>query len=184
MERPRFIRVRLVMDPPSIERFYREFAEHIAQPGAIEYRCGGLPGTGNDAAHMISDIEGFSRPLSPEWRWLPTRLSTLMRRINARHWQLPLDGATEMQLVRYHAGDDFNWHTDVNNLAGIAAKREISMSVTLRMAEAGGGVEVEGAGVAPEAPGDAVLFPSKEVHRAVPVTIGTRDSLIFRMGRA
>ena len=81
------------------------------------------------------------------------------------------------QLTAYHAGQFYEWHTDLG--AGDTSLRKISVVVELLHSDnlTGGGLEILNQNVRLQ-PGDAVVFPSFALHRALPVVSGVRWSLV------
>ena len=80
-------------------------------------------------------------------------------------------------------GGHFNWHVDSRggqtDEPPHLAKRVLSGSLVLEGPEDGGALEIEGAPVAPQTAGSAILFPSLNTsHRVTPVTRGRRVSLV------
>ena len=81
------------------------------------------------------------------------------------------------------AGGHFDWHVDSRGGEPDEplhlAKRRLSGSLVLEGPEEGGVLEIEGAPVASQTTGSAILFPSlNTTHRVTPVTRGRRVSLI------
>ena len=94
----------------------------------------------------------------------------------------------QLQLTRYATGQLYNWHMDLG--AGAMSRRKISLVVELAAGGYdGGGIEVfygEGTGNRIAlGQGDALVFPSFIMHRALPVQSGTRWTLVSWLnGRA
>jgi hypothetical protein len=120
--------------------------------------------------------------------WAPTsafpevfaRLHDVAQQLNpGLDTSAPLQGAA--QLTQYAAGQHHDWHMDLG--AGPMSLRKLSVVVELAQAEAGGGLEIfygdKRDNRLPLGIGDAVVFPSFIMHRAVPVTRGTRFSLVW-----
>ena len=87
----------------------------------------------------------------------------------------------QLQLTRYAAGQLYDWHMDLGG--GAMSLRKISVVVELAGGGYdGGGIEVfygEGSGNRIAlGQGDALLFPSFIMHRALPVQSGTRWTLV------
>jgi len=87
----------------------------------------------------------------------------------------------QLQLTRYAAGQLYGWHMDLGS--GAMSLRKISVVVELAGGGYnGGGIEVfygEGSGNRIAlGQGDALLFPSFIMHRALPVQSGTRWTLV------
>jgi PKHD-type hydroxylase len=87
----------------------------------------------------------------------------------------------QLQLTRYAKDQLYNWHMDLG--AGAMSLRKISVVVELGAGDYdGGGIEVfygEGTGNRMAlGQGDALIFPSFIMHRALPVQSGTRWTLV------
>lgn len=120
-----------------------------------------------------------------ELYWLDTqsnailneRLTDVVKKFN-EDMQFDLDlnfGAA--QLTAYHPGQFYEWHTDLG--VGATSLRKISVVVELLHSDdlTGGGLEILNQNVRLQ-PGDAVVFPSFALHRALTVTSGVRWSLV------
>ena len=81
------------------------------------------------------------------------------------------------QLTAYHPGQFYDWHTDLG--AGDTSLRKLTAVVELLHSDnlTGGGLEILNHNVRLQ-PGDAVVFPSFALHRALPVASGVRWSLV------
>lgn len=107
-------------------------------------------------------------------------------------WNYEIHGMENMQYTIYHDGNDhYHWHTDT--IAGEPNPRKLTCIVQLsdRASYDGGGLnlmvatELEGEGaVMPidvdgfREQGSVLVFPSYLQHRVLPVTRGTRYSLV------
>ena len=103
------------------------------------------------------------------------RLRDAIARSNV--WGLDITGSSpdDVQFARYGVGGKYDWHTDRDE--SVQAKRTVSEVVLLKHPEAGGGLELKRGGVVSLEPGDACVFPSRELHRALPVVRGIRETL-------
>ena len=118
-------------------------------------------------------------------RWIHARLDALFTEA-AERFELAVDPLFEdVQFIRYGLGGHFqSWHTDAG--ADRYDERRISMSVEL--SEPGdyeGGVLeiVPAVGLPRTLPrGGARLFPSRMIHRVIPVTRGVRHALVAWTG--
>lgn len=108
--------------------------------------------------------------------WVHSRLWAL-----AAGYEINFDLVPDLQaaqLTRYDAGQHYDWHIDLG--AGPASLRKLSLVIELAHADEGGGLQVFPHDFTlPLEVGDAVLFPSFIPHRAVPVTRGSRWSLVM-----
>lgn len=86
------------------------------------------------------------------------------------------------QLTRYEAGQEYGWHMDLGK--GASSRRKISVVVGLNEPSEyeGGGTEIfygsQANPLVKLSAGEALLFPSYVMHRAVPVTSGVRWTLV------
>ena len=129
----------------------------------------------------------FSVLRRPHWQWLYDHVEARMAMVNRMSWRLDIGAQTtdELQYLRYHTGDFYDWHPDTDPRADDHQTkwRTLSASVELRNADKGGGIELEDGGVIPLEIGDAVIFPATARHRAVEVMAGVRDSLVIWLSR-
>src|SRR5271157_256923 len=87
----------------------------------------------------------------------------------------------QLQLTRYAKDQLYNWHMDLG--AGAMSLRKISVVVELAaVGYDGGGIEIfygeETGDRVVLGQGDALIFPSFIMHRALPVQSGTRWTLV------
>ena len=131
----------------------------------------------------MSYIGGYHRDCELYWldtakhSWINERLIDLVKAYND-DMRFDVDLNLGMaQLTAYHPGQFYEWHTDLG--AGDTSLRKISVVVELLHSEdlTGGGLEILNQNVRLQ-PGDAVVFPSFALHRALPVTSGVRWSLV------
>jgi PKHD-type hydroxylase len=109
--------------------------------------------------------------------WITQRLTGVVQKYN-EDMRFDIDPSLRMaQLTAYHPGQFYEWHTDLG--AGDISLRKISVVVELLHSDdlIGGGLEILNQNVGLQ-PGDAVVFPSFALHRALPVTSGVRWSLV------
>jgi PKHD-type hydroxylase len=114
----------------------------------------------------------------PDSDWLFERIGNAVEEWN-RNWQFDVDiGAeTGLQLSRYRPGERYDWHMDTG--AGECGRRKISVLIELcEPQEHGGGFEVFYGDNRDNrirlARGDAAIFPSFVMHRAVTPAHGER----------
>lgn len=80
------------------------------------------------------------------------------------------------RLSRYGAGDHYGWHVD-GDLGGAELRTDVSMSLVLQRADAGGFVRIAVGDVVVELdpePGEAVFWASHLEHEIGPVSAGLR----------
>ena len=117
------------------------------------------------------------------YAWLYDRIWSAAQECNRLFFCVDIVGVeANIQLARYDGSDRgfYNWHTD---FAGIRPLRKLSISIQLSRAEdyEGGDLELL-YGSEPQkldkTRGAFIAFPSFMLHRVMPVTRGTRWSLV------
>jgi PKHD-type hydroxylase len=152
------------------------------ESGALQSR---MP-RGDGAFIRDSDLFWVARTAQTEWIF--ERLWNLATLYNSQYGFDLLAEMDQLQLTRYATGQLYNWHMDLG--AGAMSLRKISLVVELAAGGYdGGGIEVfygEGTGNRIAlGQGDALVFPSFIMHRALPVQSGTRWTLVSWLnGRA
>lgn len=140
----------------------------------------GVSGIGAVNTRRYSASETFFDPTEDRFKWV---LDQLWPCICAAGLKFGLNGlrlAEQARIVRYRAGDHFNWHKD----SAATAPRRLTVSVQLSEPDsyAGGDLMVLGDNgewhSADTSQGAACLFPAESLHRAVPVTEGERLALV------
>jgi PKHD-type hydroxylase len=130
---------------------------------------------------LIRDSDLFWVPRTPETGWVFERLCDVAALYNARYGLELCAEMGQLQLTRYRAGQLYDWHMDLG--PGAMSLRKITIVVELAAGQyQGGGTEVfYGEGrenrIALDQ-GDALIFPSFIMHRALPVLSGTRWTLV------
>jgi PKHD-type hydroxylase len=119
--------------------------------------------------------------LSKESAWIAQRIMTIAEQANERFFNYKLYSLNELQMLEYTEGGHYNWHMDNDGTKPFAA-RKLSITVFLSdpNAYAGGRLEWMPALKKNIAMGQGyiVIFPSYKLHRVIPVTKGTRHSLV------
>lgn len=117
--------------------------------------------------------------------WLFQKFSNLVSMVNHDHFMYNIDGFENFQYTRYRKGEFYDWHIDSGDVFS-AFERKISATIILsdpKDYEGGefqcviGGRVDEPLVVKPKK-GDAIFFASWMPHRVIPVTKGTRKSLV------
>lgn len=109
------------------------------------------------------------------------RLLRLVMHVNQR-FEFEVDTFEGFQLTRYDEGHHYDWHKDIG--PSIAGHRKLSISVQLTSPDEYEGGELEmwikrdKRHLCTKDHGSAIVFPSWEMHRVLPVTKGTRWALI------
>ena len=99
-------------------------------------------------------------------------------------FNIDVDNQAEMQFTEYHAAQrgHYDWHQDVHWNGQAAADRKISITVQLSDGDDYEGGDFEFDDVKTNADfrskGTVLVFPSYLRHRVLPVTSGTRRSLV------
>ena len=166
---PTYIKMAGLLSAGQIEAIYSEVDAAQLQRTTIKHE-----------EHPIHRTCLFSTLRRPHWQWLYDHVEARMAMVNRMSWRLEIEAQTadELQYLRYHTGDFYEWHPDTDPRADEQTRRRtLSASVELRNADKGGGLEVENEGNVLLSPGDAVLFPSWTTHRALMVEVGVRDAL-------
>lgn len=126
----------------------------------------------------VSTIRWLSDP------WISDLLWTYVRRANEDGFAVDVDNDAEMQFTEYPAdqGGHYDWHQDVHWNGQAARDRKISVTVQLSDAGDYEGGDFEFDEVKTNADfrskGTVLVFPSYLRHRVLPVTSGTRRSLV------
>jgi PKHD-type hydroxylase len=134
---------------------------------------------GDGAFIRHSDL--FWVPRTAENEWIFARIWEVATLYNSRYGFELLGEMGQLQLTRYAKDQLYNWHMDLG--AGAMSLRKISVVVELGAGGyEGGGIEVfYGEGTNNRIAlgrGDALIFPSFIMHRALPVQNGTRWTLV------
>jgi PKHD-type hydroxylase len=160
-------------------RFTAEECERVIAlhqgSGALQSR---IPRGGDG---LIRDSDLFWVPRTPETGWVFERLCDVVALFNTRYGLELCEEMGQLQLTRYRAGQLYDWHMDLG--PGAMSLRKITMVVELAAGQyQGGGTEVfYGEGRENRialGQGDALIFPSFIMHRALPVLSGTRWTLV------
>jgi PKHD-type hydroxylase len=132
-------------------------------------------------AGSIRDSDLFWVPRTAQTDWIFERVRDAATQYNSRYGFALSEEIGQLQLTRYAQDQLYDWHMDLG--PGAMSLRKITVVVELG-AEGydGGGTEVfYGEGVKNRialSTGDALIFPSFIMHRALPVCRGTRWTLV------
>ena len=85
-----------------------------------------------------------------------------------------IDWIQTPQISYYGPGQHYGWHTD-SDFTRRTHKRYLTLNAEIQSAP-GAGFEIKDHGIIKMKPGQAVVFPSKDLHRALPPTSGSRIS--------
>ena len=130
----------------------------------------------------VRDSDLFWVPRTTETEWIFERVWNVASLYNSKYGFALSGDMGQLQLTRYAAGQRYNWHMDLGH--GPMSLRKISVVVELAGEPyEGGGTEVFYGRTTNNqitlAGGDALVFPSFVMHRALPVQSGTRWTLVF-----
>jgi PKHD-type hydroxylase len=130
---------------------------------------------------FIRNSDLFWLPRTAQTEWIFARIWDLATLYNSRYRFELLGEMGQLQLTRYARDQLYNWHMDLGE--GPMSLRKISVVIELAAGGYdGGGIEVfygEGTGNRIAlGQGDALVFPSFIMHRALPVQSGTRWTLV------
>ena len=174
---PSFAHVSQVLSREQIGDLYRQFDATTLRPGMVLHH-------GVSSDNRVSKVAWLNRKNG--WQWLYDALYQAANSVNRLYWNLDISGLSidEIQFSRYAPGAYYGWHRDSDPAsAGQTSKRSLSVVCLIGQSEAGGGLELRNGGVVGMAPGDAVIFPAIEEHRALQVKAGVRDSLVLWLSR-
>jgi PKHD-type hydroxylase len=127
------------------------------------------------------DSDLFWVPQTTDTDWIFARIWQIVTLYNAQYGFALSEEIGQLQLTRYSKDQLYNWHMDLG--PGAMSLRKISVVVELATGGyCGGGTEVfygqETSNRIALGQGDALVFPSFVMHRALPVHRGTRWTLV------
>ncbi len=158
-------------DPQECDRVIALHQEEAALRSVMPQSNGGF----------IRDSHLFWVPRTPDTEWIFERIWDLTTLYNAEYGFELFAEMGQLQLTRYAKDQLYNWHMDLGS--GAMSLRKISVVIELAAGRYdGGGIEVfYGEGTSNRitlGQGDALVFPSFIMHRALPVQSGTRWTLV------
>jgi len=129
----------------------------------------------------IRDSDLFWVPRTTETEWIFARVWETAAIYNSRYGYELSGDMGQLQLTRYARDQLYNWHMDLGH--GAMSLRKISVVVELAAGGYdGGGIEVfygeKTTNRIVLSRGDALIFPSFIMHRALPVCSGARWTLV------
>lgn len=158
------------------------------------------------AAKVRNDPKGDQRDSSVSWikssaetAWLFDPVIDFMKETNKAHWGWQITGIESLQYTRYGPGQHYEWHADQRpepypeDTRWAGQIRKLSMTISLCAGDSyeGGEFVIEELENPPfkknvriksitglQTLGTAVIFPSHLYHKVMPVTQGTRRSLV------
>lgn len=125
-------------------------------------------------------------PSEQRYAWMVERIAKLVLDLNQKVWRFELSRSDLLQFSAYGEGQYYDWHIDLGARGGLA-RRKLSVSVQLNDSSEydGGDLEISLGPtnkLASRKKGAMIIFPSYTRHRVLPVTRGTRYSLVAWFG--
>jgi PKHD-type hydroxylase len=144
-----------------------------------------IAGRNNDNTDHLRITRVAWMERKPEIQWLHARLEAMVLQINAQFYHYDLYGLNEaFQYTVYEGteGGHYGWHIDMGEKNYEPRKISLSLQLSEPSDYEGGDLVLE-AGDGPyraeKARGTLIAFPSYVLHRVVPVSAGTRKSLVI-----
>lgn len=170
---PHFCHIPHLLSQEQITALSQQLTGHTFVSGQLSHK-------GIKVDGRVSQIAWLYR--TKGWQWLYDILFSVVHVLNQQYWhrEITAHSGDDLQFSRYAAGSHYDWHTDYDAInGGQITKRQISLVCLVKPATAGGGLELRNGGVIQMQPGDAVVFPSEEEHRALEVASGVRESVVL-----
>jgi PKHD-type hydroxylase len=141
------------------------------------------------AAKVFSSGDAQTEVRSSTVRWLPDQwvrdlLWEYVKTANTNAFGVDVENHAETQFTEYHAteGGHYGWHHDINWNGQTNSDRKLSITVQLSDPSDYEGGDFEFDEVSTNADfkskGTVLVFPSYLRHRVLPITSGTRKSLV------
>lgn len=139
-----------------------------------------------DKGYRRSNVRWIYR-VAPQWKWLIDRMDYLFQRSNNNAFGFDLSYFHEIQFTEYDSSYEgkYDWHEDltwpVTGRSAIHRKLSMVIQLTDPVEYEGGNLELKEEPPAVDELrqlGTVIVFPSFLEHRVVPVTKGTRYSLV------
>jgi PKHD-type hydroxylase len=169
-----------IFTPEQCLRIIEAGREEPKETAAVGGGHGGVVDTKTRTSH----ISWIPFPKMPEMYKV---IETIMKKTNNNHFGFEGMQITEpAQYTEYPAGGFYDWHIDSDvNFQHEPPVRKISMTCLLSHESEfeGGGLELMSDGkIARPKQGQAIFFASYIRHRVIPITKGTRKSLVMWFG--
>jgi len=141
----------------------------------------------NATVFSDSQVNNNIRSSTVRWlhdRWVRDILWEYVKQANINAFSVDVMNYAEMQFTEYHATENghYDWHHDIHWNAAVNSDRKLSITVQLSGPEdyEGGTFEFDECATPADAKakGTVLVFPSYLRHRVLPVTGGTRKSLV------
>jgi len=156
----------------------------VAYGDGLEPMRAEIAGRKDNTDHMrITRVAWMER--KPGIEWLFARLEQMVLQINAQFYNYDLFGLVEsFQYTVYEGaeGGHYGWHVDVGEKNYEPRKISLSLQLSDPSGYEGGDLILQagdGELRAEKSRGALIAFPSFVLHRVVPVTWGTRKSLVI-----
>ncbi len=137
---------------------------------------------GGEVSRETRIRDGYADNLEhgPETDWIYEKLTPHVMGINGQYYHFEISEVI-LQLARYEAGHFYDWHVDMIHEADACRKLSFSVQLSAPGDYAGGALEFMLGPNRPAAPrtrGIIAFFPAYVLHRVLPVSSGTRWSLV------
>ena len=139
------------------------------EPATVESRAGVVPARRSNVRFVDYDPDV----------WIFQKLKQAVETVNPQTFRFTLNSWFDegFQFTQYPEGGYYNWHADIG--AGPAETRKLAIVVQLNEGYEGGELDFFPARFnIPQQRGLMALFPAYMPHRVMPVTKGTRYSLV------
>lgn len=171
-----------------------EDCEKVVAVGDALHRQQAQVGMAKPEVTEARDSEVAWIPRDEEQRWIYDMLGEFVNEANDRAWGWALSDLEPIQYTVYKPGGHFVWHTDQSRTprpGGMIRKVTAVVSLSGASDYEGGGFELEIPVTGPDEVEDRIhkmeflrtrgavlVFPSFLYHRVIPLTAGTRKSLV------
>jgi PKHD-type hydroxylase len=139
-----------------------------------------LVGQNSDSGYRICETS-FIRSDIDSNQWIFMKLTDVITEINKQYFNFDLDYIQNLQFTSYSVGGHYGRHTDLAN----AAERPRKLSFVLQLSDMDeydeGELKIyysDEPYIAQKTKGTLTVFPSYALHEVVPITKGTRYSLV------
>lgn len=155
-----------------------ECAEIIRLADKGEQVTGTLSASGDyDAGTRRSNVTYLDA--DEESDWLYHKLGLAIQEVNDEAYNYDISGIESVQVATYGEGDHYEWHMDLGMEENATRKLSLTIQLTPPAEYEGGDLEfMQVQAPIPRNQGSVIFFPSFFFHRVLPVTRGTRKSLV------
>ena len=139
--------------------------------------------TKNKVDHNVRKVTKWSIPNDEQHGWIYDKVCRTILSSNSEYWKLDIDFIETIEILQYQYDnnveiqDHYRRHCD---FGGQFNTRKLSYSALLTDEYSGGELKlfVDNDFVVPKEKGQVVIFPSYLYHQVMPVSAGTRISLV------